>query len=230
VGPIDLGSVVTLAEIHVRPADVGIDVVTRDVPQIHEGVPIALRRFELRLDRPGFLRNATSCAAAELVAEFAGTGGEQARDRAPYQPSGCDSLPFAPELELRADRSGRGPALRSILKLPDGHANARRVVVTLPNGIGPNLEVALRACTPERFAAGQCPETAQIGSAKVQTPLLSAPLSGPVVLLVQPGKVVPGLAILLRGQLPLVVRGGMEFSGSRLQTAFDGLPDVPLSR
>ncbi|MGH2716236.1 MAG: hypothetical protein ACRDM7_20605, partial [Thermoleophilaceae bacterium] len=230
VGPIDLGSVVTLAEIHVRPADVGIDVVTRDIPQIHEGVPIALRRLELRLDGQGFLRNATSCAPAELVAEFTGTGGEQARDSAPYQPSGCDNLPFAPELELRADRSGRGPALRSILKLPDGHANARRLVVTLPNGIGPNLEVAQRACTPERFAASRCPEAAQIGSATVQTPLLSAPLSGPVVLLMQPGKVVLGLAILLRGQLPLVVRGGVEFSGSRLQTVFDGLPDVPLSR
>ena len=74
VGPIDLGTVVTLAKLTLRP-DAGVDVQTEDLPQIVGGIPTPYRTIELTIDRPGFMLNPTSCAP--LPAHGAFTGAEQ---------------------------------------------------------------------------------------------------------------------------------------------------------
>ena len=230
VGPLDLGVVTAISELRIRPGDAGIDVVTPSLPRIVAGIPMAIRSLELNVNRGGFLRNATSCAPAQIGATFTGQGGEQAQGTAPYQATGCESLPFEPKLDLDLDVSGDGPAVRSVIQLPAGSANARRVAVRLPHGVGPNLDAVVKACPEATYNAGGCPPEAQVGDARVDTPLLPVALAGPVLLVKPEGATLPDVIVELNGPLPLKVRGTVTIgSDGRLITIFDGLPDVPLA-
>ena len=64
VGPINLGNVVLLNRVLLRPTDNGVDVVSSDIPRIFEGVPLPLRRVEITVDREGFFLNPTGCDLA----------------------------------------------------------------------------------------------------------------------------------------------------------------------
>ena len=233
VGPIDLGTVVTMAKLTLRP-DGGIDVQTEDLPQIVGGIPTPYRTIELTIDRPGFLINPTSCAALPAHGAFTGAGGEQATADTTYQPSGCDRLPYAPRLAVTMGgpgqvATGTHPQLTTILTQAPSEANSRHVEVTLPARIGADVNALTRACPVDRLEAGTCPPSAVVGSVRADTPLLAAPLQGPV-LIVKTG-LLPELSLELRGPIDLRLRATVGFAAhARLKTIFDGIPDVPLSR
>jgi hypothetical protein len=230
VGPLDLGVVSAISELRIRPGDAGVDVVTPSLPRIVSGIPMAIRSLELNVSRDGFLRNATSCAAAQIGATFTGQGGEQAASQAPYQATGCESLAFAPKLDLDLDVTGKGPAVHSVIEMPAGSANAKRVSVRLPYGVSPNLDAVARACPEATYNAGGCGPGSRVGQARVDTPLLPVALAGPVMLVKPPGAALPDVIVELNGPLPLKVRGSVSIgSDGRLITTFDGVPDVPLS-
>ena len=68
-----------------------------------------------------------------------------------------------------------------------------------------------------------------MGTAVARTPLLTAPLEGPVFLIQNPG-VLPRLGLDLRGPLPAKLFGNVTPTQTfRLDNVFDGLPDVPLT-
>jgi len=85
---------------------------------------------------------------------------------------------------------------------------------------------------PAAFAAGTCPASARIGSAKATTPLLDAPLTSPVTLAVPAAGELPGLAIALTGPVTLPLFGKVDvFNRDGLvHNTFAGIPDVPLER
>lgn len=230
VGPLDLGNVAVLSELRVRPEDTRIDIVAPELPRIVAGIPLALRSLEMTIDRDGFMTNATGCAERQIRAVFGGSGGEQVESVVPYRAEGCERLPFAPQVGLKLDLSGRGPGVKSILALPPGHANPRRVAVSLPDGVAPNFDAVQAACPEADFAAGRCADSSIVGSARVETLLLPLPLEGPVRVVQRQGQSLPGLVIALSGVLPLTVRGEVSIDVTRLRTTFDNLPDVPLRR
>jgi hypothetical protein len=95
VGPLDLGTIVTIAKLAVRSSDAGIDVTTGSLPSILGGVPLAIRSLKLDLSHDHFLFNASSCAARSVHALFtADDGTTTATADVPYQATGCASLPF----------------------------------------------------------------------------------------------------------------------------------------
>ena len=65
---------------------------------------------------------------------------------------------------------------------PPGQANARTVQITLPTGLSALVTTLNHACPEDVFAQGACAANAQIGNAQAETPVLAAPLAGPVVL------------------------------------------------
>jgi hypothetical protein len=235
VGPIDLGKVVSITTLRVRPGDSGIDVAADALPQSIGGIPLAIRSLRLDLDRKGFLFNATSCEPKVIRATFTGTGGETAAADAPYQVGGCDKLPFGPKLTATVGNPGQtakgsNPAVRTIVQAPLGQANLRRVEVALPKEVGADLEAIGKGCRGEQFAAGQCPASAIVGSATAETPLLPFPLRGNVTLVLFHGEALPTLVMDLHGLLDLQLQAKSSFRNGRLVATIDGVPDVPLSR
>ena len=73
-------------------------------------------------------------------------------------------------------------------------------------------------CTRVQFAAGSCPSGSEVGQATVTTPLLDAPLSGPVYLR-SSSHSLPDLVVALKGQFDIELVGQV-----------DAIPDAPVSR
>jgi hypothetical protein len=235
VGPIDLGTVVTLAKLNLRP-DVGIDVATEDLPQLVGGVPTVYRTIDLTIDRPGFMINPTSCAALPAHGAFTATDGESAAADTAYQPTGCDHQPYAPKLAATIGARGQTgagahPPLTTVVTQAPGEANTRHVEVTLPKGLGADPKALARACPAAQLAANTCPKSAVVGSVRADTSLLPVPLQGPVLIVKPQNGVLPELSLELHGAIDLRLRATVGFGpGGRLKTVFDGIPDVPLSR
>ena len=81
-----------------------------------------------------------------------------------------------------------------------GDANISRVTVALPQSLQLDQSRINAPCTRVRFAAGACPEAAILGDAIARTPILDAPLSGPVYLVTSNHKL-PDLVAALEGQV-----------------------------
>jgi hypothetical protein len=236
VGPIDLGTVVTMAKLRLRPTDAGIDVETEDLPQIVDGIPTPYRSIRLTIDRPGFMLNPTSCAAQTAHGAFTAVTGQQATADTTYQATSCNRLPYSPKLAASMGTAGQTakgakPQLTTVVTQDPGEANSRHVEVTLPDGLGANPAGLARACPVEQLDANACPPSAVVGSVRADTPLLPAPLQGPVLIVKPKGGVLPELSLELRGAINLRLRATVGFGPrGRLKTVFDGIPDVPLSR
>jgi hypothetical protein len=236
-GPIDLGKVVVMNRVILRPSDTGVDTVTSDVPNILGGVPLHVRRIEINVDRPGFFINPTGCDQRPLDVTFTGYGGEQSSSRTMLNAKGCENLPFAPKLRLIAGAKGQNaqlahPPLTAIVTQGPGEANIKNSQVILPDLIRPNavqFNVPGGLCTDAQFAQGACPKPSLAGTARVITPVLPFELSGPVYVVQEIGSVLPKLYVVLQGRgLQVVLRARNSFLHA-IQTVnnFDGLPDVP---
>lgn len=237
VGPLDLGSSVTLAKLFVRDGDQGLDVVVDEVPLRLRGIALGIRSLQLALDRPGFTFNATNCAPQPVRATLTSDLGGAATSESTYQATGCESLPFAPRIEAtltgtRRDVDENGhPGLTAVVSQLPGEANTSSVAVTLPAGVAADPSRLRRACPLAQYEAGTCPATSVIGTATAVTPLLGGPLRGNVVFVLAPGSALPQLRLQLRGQLPIDLLGKVSIgTGNRLVNEFAGIPDVPLSR
>lgn len=205
--------------------------------------------IELRIDRmsltlngklasgKGFMNNPTSCAPAQSVVTIGTYAKQTASGTATFTPTACDALPFAPQLSATVGtsrdelRPGAHPAMIVTVTQEAGEANAKSVAVTLPPGIGANLLALNSACPLATFQAGSCPAAAVVGSGAAYSPLLSAPLTGPVTLVSDPAATLPQLRVGLRGVFSVDLIGNVSFGAAgRLVNTFDGIYDVPLSR
>jgi hypothetical protein len=235
VGPFDLGTTVSIASIKVRPSDSGLDVTSSNLPQIVGGIPLGLRQIKLNLDRQGFMRNATSCAAQQLTATFTSTLNATATTTAPYQATDCDKVPFAPKLAGVAGKKGNAselskgghPTVTAVVSQTSGQIATKAVTVTLPKELGADIPNLNRTC-PE----GQdCGDRNIVGTATAITPLLPIPLTGDVRLVTPSGGGLPQLRLGLRGLLNIDLVGKTSLSkDGRVVNTFEGIPDVPLSR
>jgi hypothetical protein len=115
-----------------------------------------------------------------------------------------------------------------VISVPRGHAATAAAAVTLPRRLSVNLTALRDACTLAEQAAGPCPTRARVGGALARSPLLPAPLTGPVLLALMPGQPLPGLRLELTGPAALTLTGAV--GGNPIRTEFAGIPDVPLAR
>jgi hypothetical protein len=230
--PLGASKVFITSPVRIRPSDGGLDSVITGLPSTI-GTPLGelemwIESMDLTLAAP-FASLPTSCAPAQArIAAVSSAGTAASRLAAPFTPTGCDQLPYAPRIEAGID-SSRTPSLRSVITVPRGHAATARASVTLPRGIGINLAALSDVCTLAEQATGSCPVRARIGGALARSPLLPSALTGPVMLAEMPGQPFPGLRLELGGPATLTLAGAVEFSPV-IQTVFAGIPDVPLER
>ncbi len=234
VGPVDLGKVVVIGKMAARK-DVGIDLTIESTPSIQEGVPLYLRQLALRLYKPGFMFNASSCAEQQVVANHTSLNGAKYTVTAPYQPTNCDKLIFDPQMTAKVTGNKKNPGFLTVISgETKGHSTLRDTELKLPAALGVGIKALQRACTKADYDAGNCKADSIVGTAKAESDLIPLPLTGNINLITIPGQQLPALAVKLQGliNLDLLLQNNVfnDGSGNRLSTTIAGVPDTPINR
>jgi hypothetical protein len=234
-GPFDLGAVLVRTPLYVNSETAQIHAVSDPLPQIIEGVPLDIRSISLRLERPGFTLNPTSCEPTQVAGSMVPALGSPAALSSPFQVGGCRALKFAPKFNLSLKgptRRGGFPAFKAVLNYPQGsnYANTAYAQVTLPHSEFVEQAHFQTICTRVQFAANACPARSIYGKAKAITPLLDKPLEGNVYLRSSSHKL-PDLVIALRGQVNVDLAGKVDTGkNGGIRTTFEAAPDAPVKQ
>jgi hypothetical protein len=235
-GPFDLGEVIVRGSINVDPATAQVTIVSDPMPSQLEGIPLRVRTVNVNVDRPNFIINPTSCAVKSVEAQIGSVQGTTAAKSSRFQVGRCDRLPLRPKLRIEIGRRGHtGREATTPLKVTmtqtPGQSGLRSVKVDLPTTVNARLPVVNRACTLAAFNAGNCGAGALIGSATAVTPILRDPLRGQVFFVRSGIRRLPDMMIALRGQVGINLGGKVSIPGGRrLATAFDTIPDAPITK
>ena len=172
---------------------------------------------------------------------------------APPAITGCDAAAFSAGMTFRPlTPRAAGPAgYEARLSVPQSDSAdalavppVKRVVATLPDGVAvsPSVATGLVGCTDEQaalrsLADADCPAASRLGSVRIDTPLLSEPLTGGVFL-GQPLSMVAASGEMLRIFLVAQAQGVTIKQEGRivpdpvtgqLRATFDGTPQLPFS-
>jgi hypothetical protein len=231
-----------LSPVRLRSGDGGLDSTLDNLPRAAGGLSIDVTSTDITLfgqvAGKSFSTNPTGCGVAETTIDaYSYAAPDQAvQAKASYTPTDCAAMPYGPTLSATVGGAGQTakgghPAVSTVVGGQPGQAASRRVAVTLPTGIGVDQGALVRACPGDQLTAATCPPASIIGTATSVSPLLSAPLKGPVTLVQPAPGQGPQLVVDLSGfgaTIRLVAKVAFV-AGPRLQTIFDGLPDVPLT-
>jgi hypothetical protein len=250
-GPFDAGAVVVRFALTLDPitGEVELDGAASDpIPHILQGIPLNVRDLRAYVDRPNFTLNATSCREERTLATLWGGGTvldpafeTPVVKAARYQAAGCRALGFKPRIGLKLKgkpRRGGFPALRAHYRPRSADANLRRLALTFPSSAFIEQGHFRTICTRVAFAAGPghgalCPKGSVYGRARVWSPLLSEPLTGPVILRSSDHNL-PDAVLALRGppeaaiEIEVAVR--IDSVNGRLRATVERAPDAPVSR
>lgn len=236
-GPFDLGTVAVRSALFVDKNTTELRVVADAFPQILEGVPLQIRTVNVRIDKPGFMVNPTNCHVKSVSGRITSTEGAAADRTSRFQVGGCAALPFRPKMDLRIGARGRTRPgitvpLRSVVHMSPGQANLKSIRLNLPDNINARLPVINNnACSLQEFESGNCSASRAIGTATAITPLLRDPLRGNAFFVRNPARRIPDIVIALKGQVDVDVTGKVTVSRDlTLATAFDTIPDVPITK
>ncbi len=233
----DDGLVVVRSQLFIDPHTAQITAVSGDLPSMLDGIPLQLKAVNVKLNRPGFMFNPTSCERMAITGTIASSEGMSANVSSPFQLADCGSLSFAPRFEAftkakhsRAD----GALLRVRITYPKGaqgtQANLAYAKVELPRGLPSRLETLKQACLAKVFEANpaSCPAASIVGRATVRTPVLPVPLTGPAYFVSHGGEAYPSLVMVLQGYgVTIELVGDTEIKGGVTSSTFHATPDVP---
>jgi hypothetical protein len=239
-GPFDLGVQVVRTALAVDPTTAQITARSDAIPTILQGIPLRIRDIRVDLDRSGFTLNPTSCEPLAVGGQVHGSGGAVANLSGRFQVRGCPALAFHPKLRFRLEGGTRRhafPALKAVLTQRPGQAGIRYASVLLPHSEFLEQGHIGTVCTRVQFDAvpRACPARSVYGKAKAWSPLLEAPLEGPVYLRSNGGeRKLPDLVAALRGPasqpIEVDLLGYIGSRHARIRNTFALLPDVPVSR
>ena len=237
-GPYDYGTQVVRVAVNVNPTNAQVFAVSDTVPSIVGGVPLRLRSIRVNLDRPNFIINPTNCDSMAVHSEGIGDEGSVVGFDSYFHSVNCFSLGFRPKMTVRqvgrkGTRRAANPELRFELRTRPGDANIKTLSVTLPSAFAIDQRHLGNLCSEKELAATQCAGRTAIGTASTTTPLLDAPISGPVYAVSGSGGL-PRLAFILNGQVNLVPRAETKTlsknGAGRLHTTVPVVPDAPIGR
>jgi hypothetical protein len=235
-GPFDLGTIVVRTALHLNSKTAQITAVSDPIPQILQGIPLDVRSVSVRMDKPRFTLNPTTCDPTAVSGTLLSTTGATAPLNNRFQLAECNRLAFKPKMALflkGGTKRSKFPALRAVLTPRAGDANIASVSVAMPPSEFLAQQHIRTVCTRVQFAADQCPAAAIYGHATVYTPLLEYPLTGPVYLRASDNPL-PDLVPDLRGPahqpIKLEAAGRTDTVNRGLRNTFDFVPDAPFSK
>jgi hypothetical protein len=236
---------VVRARIEVDPLTAELTVTTdpsgpHAIPRMIDGVPVQIRRVNVTINRERFTFNPTSCNPQSISGSIAGYEGASQPLSVPFQPTNCLALKFAPDFKVStAGKTSKasGASLKVKLTYPKAplgtYANVAKVKVSLPKQLPSRLTTLQKACTAATFNTNpaSCPKESIVGQAKVITPVLPVPLTGPAYFVSHGGEAFPDLTILLKGSgaYPITVQlvGSTQIKNAITTSTFKATPDVP---
>jgi hypothetical protein len=244
-GPFNLGDVVERAAIGVNPMTAQVTVTAGPLQQSRDGVPFRLKTLNVTIDREGFMFNPTNCSQLHVTGAISGvmpsTGapGSSVAVSTPFAVTGCAVLKFAPKFAVSTSAKtskAKGASLTAKLSYPAGsqgtEANLTRVKVDLPIQLPSQLKTLQKACLAKVFEANpaSCPPESIVGHAKVITPILPVPLTGPAYLVSHGGEAFPSLTMVLQGYgVTVDLVGTTLIKKGITSTTFKTVPDVPFN-
>jgi hypothetical protein len=237
--------VVVRAKIEVDPHTAQLTVTTDPsgpyaIPHLIDGIPVQIQKVNVLVNRPGFTFNPTNCNPTSLTGTIASDEGASSPVSVPFQVTNCGALKFTPKFTVSTSgktSKANGATLTTKLAEPPGalgtQANITRVKVELPKQLPSRLTTLQKACTSAQFDANPagCPSASIIGHAKVITPLLPVPLTGPAYFVSHGGEAFPSLVIVLQGYGVTVELVGTTFINKAgiTSTTFKTVPDTPFN-
>jgi hypothetical protein len=234
-GPFDLGTVVVRNALYVDRNSAQITAVSDPIPSILEGIPLDIRSVSVKVDRPDFARNGTSCNPSSFEGSLVSTLSQSVSLSERFQLGECSGLGFKPKLGIRlfgGTKRGGHPALRATLRMPAGGANIAGAVVALPRSEFLDQGNIRTVCTRVQFAAKQCPAASIYGTVKATSPLVDYALEGNVYLRSSDNEL-PDLVMALHGppSQPIEVDavGRIDTFKRGIRTSFEATPDIPVS-
>jgi hypothetical protein len=235
-GPYDLGTVVDRVALNIEQYDTKIHAVADPIPTIRDGIPLDVRSIELKLDRPSFTLNPTSCEAKQIEGSITSQAGRTTPVSNRFQVGDCGRLGFKPSLKLSlkgaTKRTGH-PALKAVVTYPKqgAYANIARAQVSLPHSEFLDQGNIGKSCTKPVLTAHACPAKSVYGKVKAWTPLLEKPLEGPVYLVGGFGYKLPALVAELNGQIRVLLIGKVDTDKAKgIRNTFEAVPDAPVER
>jgi hypothetical protein len=235
LGPFDLGTLSFRASATVDARTGRVGVSTDSLPSDVEGIPIRFQAIELNIDRPGLIRNPTSCRPAAIDATIESSDGSLSKASSPLPLSGCHRLGFRPRFQVAFEGGGQlrrhdHPGLRISARLRKGDTGLRAMKIAFPDALSFNSGGLRAICSRLDVALAVCPAEARVGTAVARTPLLSKPLKGGIYVVQPKGSGLPDLGISLAAMgVDVAITGRTESRDGKLFTKLTGLPDMPFS-
>ena len=249
-GPYDLAKgtpcdcIVVRAKVEVDPHTAALSASTDStgpyaMPTTLDGIPLEIKRVNATINRKRFTFNPTNCAPLSITASIASTEGALSPAGVPFQVANCATLKFAPKFTVSTSAKtskANGASLVTKLSYPAGlqgtQADIGRVKVDLPKQLPSRLSTLQKACLAVVFEANpaNCPAASIVGHAKVTTPLLPVPLSGPAYFVSHGGEAFPSLTMVLQGYgITVDLVGATLIRKGITSTTFKTVPDVPFN-
>jgi hypothetical protein len=257
------------AKIEVDPQTAQLTIVTGGIPSIIDGIPLQIKDLNITINRAGFIFNPTSCDPMSVDGTIAGGEGAQVPVSSSFQVANCKNLKFSPKLtastRANGEFAGHGASLHLVIttgtstspssssstssSTATAQADMRSLKLDLPQRLPARLETIQKACPEKTFDQNPaaCPKASVVGSAAVQTPILSTTMTGPAYLVSKNGSgtshpgesktekeeaAFPNLVLVLQGEgVRIDLTGGLFVSEKDITSvAFRTIPDVPIRR
>jgi hypothetical protein len=234
-GPFNLGTVVVRQALYVSPQTGQVTDVSDPFPRILDGIPLQIRTVNVTVDRAGFTLNPTSCAPLQLSGVLTSTGGLSASESSHFEVANCATLPFkqAFTASTQAKTSKAfGASLHIRITSSAGEANIAKAKVDLPLQLPSRLATLNKACLASVFAGNPaaCPPASLVGTATVATPLLAAPLTGPIYLVSHGGAAFPDTVMVLQGSgITIELDGKTNIKKGITSSSLESVPDEPFT-
>jgi hypothetical protein len=235
LGPFDFGSVSLRATADLDRRSGRVVVSTDTLPVAIDGMQLRFQAIELAMDRPGLVRNPTSCSARQVDAWVEAQGGALASPTSSFRVRGCRRLGFAPRVSM-ALRRRDGPdgatkvVLQTSVRPRRGDTNLKAMTIALPAALGLDIGGIGEICSLRDAGNGTCPPGARVGVATARTELLGERLRGAVYVAQPHGEGQPDLVVVLEAAgARVVLQGHTRMRDGRLVARLQGLPDIPLA-
>jgi hypothetical protein len=232
-GPFNLGTVVVRSAITINPATSSLTITSDPLPQILDGVPLRVQTVNVTVNHPQFMFNPTNCDGKQITGTFVSAQGATAQVSSPFAAGGCKNLPFDPSFRAFTQSKyskSNGASLTVKIASTPGESNTHRVDIAIPAQLPSRLSTLNKACTAAVFEANpaSCPAGSVIGVAKVSTPVLNVPLTGPAILVSHGGAGFPDVEFVLQGEgVTVILDGKTQIKKGVTFSHFETVPDAP---